>query len=212
MSLQLIVSNPPKSTKRTKRGRKVRRRRSRIVVRKNPGGVSMAKRSRKRRRRSGGGGVRVVRRVRRVARRRRRAGGGGVRGLGGFVSTPLLVGGALGVAGYVGVNFAIQKVPTTWIDSDNKRIAVKAGIALAAAFVVRRFLRKPALATGIATGGLIAAGIDLAKKWEVPGVSGLGEFGISDVKSFDYTQLPGSNPPGMNGLGCFLPSAQAVYG
>lgn len=200
MALQLIVSNPPKSTKRKRRGRKVRTRRSRI--RRNPGGVNMAKRSRRRRRRSGGGGIPFTRRARRSSRRR-----GGGRALGGFVSRDVLTGAAGAVAGYIGTNLLMNKaVPSEWIDSDGKRIAAKVAIALGGSLVLRR-MGMGTLAKGLAIGGLVAAGIDAARKAEVPGVSGLGEFGISDVPSFDFTALPSSNAPGM---GCFLPSSQAV--
>jgi hypothetical protein len=200
--LSLIISNPPKSTKR-RRGRKVRSSRKRNVVRRNPGGSTVArKKSRKRRRSSGV--ARVARRVRVSVRRsvrRRRRGGGGVGGLlgrklGGFVSTDLLMGGALGLAGYIGVNYAMSWVPTTWIDSDMKRIGIKLGVSLVSATVVGALLKKPRLGASLALGGLIAAGVDFARTKEWPGVSGLGEWGIGAVPSFDARQLPS------NGLGC----------
>lgn len=199
MSLQLVVSNPPKSTKRSKRGRKVRRRRSR-TIRRNPGGVSMAKKKSRRRRRSGGGSFPFMRRTRRVSRRR------GGRALAGFVSRDLLVSAAGAAAGYVGTNFVLGKLPDNWRDSDGKRIAAKIGIALVGSVVLRK-AGMGALSKGLAVGGLVAAGIDAAKMANVPGVSGLGEFGISDVPSFEFGQLPASSVPG---LGCFLPSSAAA--
>lgn len=204
MALQLIVSNPPKSTKRSKRGRKVRRRRSRII-RRNPGGVKMAKKSRRRRRRSGGGSVPVARRTRRSVSRRR-----GGRALAGFVSRDLLTSAAGAVGGFVGTNYALGKLPDSWRNSDGKRIAAKIGIALIGSVALRK-VGMGALSKGLAIGGLVAAGIDAARMANVPGVAGLGEFGISDVPSFEFAQLPSSNAAGINGLGCFLPNAQPVF-
>jgi hypothetical protein len=202
MSLHLIVSNPPRATKRSTRARKVRRRRSRIQ--RNPGGVIMAKRSRRRRRRAGSGGFPLIRRARRSSRRR-----GGGRALGGFVSRDVLTGAAGAVAGYIGTNLLLEKaVPADWINSDGKRIAAKAALALGGAFVLRR-MGLSMLARGLAVGGLVAAGIDAARKAQVPGVSGLGEFGIGEVASFDYAALPSSTTPGL-GCGVYPSSDIAV--
>lgn len=204
MGLQLIVSNPPKSTKRSKRGRKVRRRKSRII-RRNPGGVNMAKKSRRRRRRSGVGSFPLARRSSRKVSRRR-----GGRALGGFVSRDLLMTAGGAVAGFAGTNIALGYIPAGWRDSDAKRIAVKIGIALAGSLALRK-VGMGALSKGLAVGGLVSAGIDAARIANVPGIAGLGEFGISAVPSFEFDALPSSNPIGINGLGCFLPNADPVF-
>lgn len=202
MALQLIVSNPPKSTKRKRRGGKVRRARKRII-RRNPGGVNMAKRSRRRRRRRSGGGAFPFRAARRTTRRRR----GGGRALGGFVSRDVLTGAAGAVAGFLGTNLLIERaVPPGWIDSNTKRIVGKAAVALAGSFLLRR-MGMSALAKGLAVGGLVSAGIDAARQAQLPGVSGLGAFGTDDVASFEYSALPSSRAVGM---GCYPNSEIAV--
>jgi len=204
MSLQLLVSNPPRSTKRAKR-RKVRR--SKARVRNNPRGGLMAKK--KVRRRARRSGASPFAKKRRSSRFKRRSSSGGSRSIAGFIDTSLLTGGAAGLAGYVGVGYLMERLPATWLNSDAKRIAAKIGVSLLAAFALRK-VGMGRFAAGIATGGLVAAGVDAARKWGVPGVSGLGEFGIDTSASnlmyaggAPINMLPGGDEQ-LNGLGADL--------
>lgn len=127
---------------------------------------------------------------RRTARRarRRRSGFGGARR--GFLDTGLLIQGVAAAAGALAVNMIAAKIPATWTNSDTKKIAVQAGIALAVAYAARRALPKYANAIGIGAAATPAAGV-VAKAVAAVGVKGLG-YAYQDGQPTAYGMLSGS--------------------
>lgn len=164
-----------------RRGKSPRRR----AVRRNPpkGAITVPRKTRRR----------SVARVFRARRRGRTSSG---RGLGEFLPPGTIHAVAGGVAGFIGVQYAVDKIPglPASMKVGPARMATKAAVGIAAGYLARRFAGKQ-IGNAIGVGALISVGLDavnLALNKPAAGVSGYSPGGDNQ-----YAQLAGASEYGM---------------
>lgn len=229
--MELLLTNPSRRRKHKARKHKARtsstrsRRRVRRASRPSPGVAPMAK-SRRRRRKARSVAVRHSAAPR--SRRRRGGGGGGGGGLGlsSLFSTAnltdLAMSGAAGVGVVIATNKAIDLLIKKTTDPtkaaelantdkpSNMRIALSAGVPLALAWAIRRFMKNGKLAASVATIGAANAGLLLYRRMQA-GSASAARIGPGSYSSAQAALQAGNRrqlaPGGVNGLGALTDDA-----
>lgn len=175
----------------------------------------------RKRRRSRRTSFNFTRRARRSSKRRssRRAssGFGSNRKIAGMVSTSMLTSAAAGVAGFVGCQLLLDKIAAQFnIDAvkvGNGRIVGKAAAAIIAGIIAKKLGAPTHLASAIAGGGLIAAGVDVYSKIanKPAGTAGMGVIEVDGNPYLDYRGIQlGLDDGDDDGMGAYGYNSTAI--
>lgn len=140
----------------------------------------------------------------RIKRRRHRSSGGSGGGLGKFNLFGLdLVSGLVGGAGAVGsgiaTNYAAKMLPWPAVQSGAGRLALRAGVTIAASLIAKKALPSK-FANPLIGGAVVGLGIDVLQTFVLPNVPGLGVLSGYEPIEETLAALVANDPTALNGL------------